>query len=315
MHQEVEVQVGIYISIAEGFRPLGRGADWIRTQDGVRPALPLPPIPRIRINDARWHGKRVIVYPMKPRTPGFWLIVATVGLLALLPMQAFAGMTPEEVELYKNAKSTAEKGDAESQGFVGGCYYYGEGVTKDYAEAAKWFRKAAEQGNALSQNFLGACYESGKGVPKNLTESQKWHRKAADQGFSSSQLHLGICYLQGLGVTKDPAEAVKWFRRAAERGEWFAYYFLGDCYGNGKGVPKNLIESYAYYKLAETGRRLDPDSKNDPDSNLLILTAEKNLEKKMTKKDIESAKDRSSIISLEIDAKNKKSEGAKKAGK
>jgi len=99
---------------------------------------------------------------MKPRTPGFWLIVATVGLLALMPLKTLAGMTPEEVELYKNAKSTAEKGDAESQGFVGGCYYYGEGVTKDYAEAAKWFRKAAEQGDALSQNFLGAATRAEK---------------------------------------------------------------------------------------------------------------------------------------------------------
>ena len=47
---------------------------------------------------------------MKPRTPGFWLIVATVGLLALLPMQALAGMTPEEVNKSANF-SKPEKTD------------------------------------------------------------------------------------------------------------------------------------------------------------------------------------------------------------
>ena len=36
---------------------------------------------------------------MKPRTPGFWLIVATVGLLALLPLSAAAGMTTEGFNL------------------------------------------------------------------------------------------------------------------------------------------------------------------------------------------------------------------------
>jgi TPR repeat protein len=156
---------------------------------------------------------------MKPRTPGFWLIVATVGLLALLPMQAFAGMTPEEVKMFTETKAKAEKGDAENQGFVGGCYYYGAGVTKDYAEAAKWFRKAAEQGDALSQVFLGDCYESGKGVPKNLTESLKWHRKAADQGDTQAQSNLAVCYFKGLGVEKDYVEAYAYFNLASSTDE------------------------------------------------------------------------------------------------
>jgi len=45
---------------------------------------------------------------MKPRTPGFWLVVATVGLLALLPMQALAGMSPEEVKMFTETKAKAE---------------------------------------------------------------------------------------------------------------------------------------------------------------------------------------------------------------
>jgi hypothetical protein len=46
---------------------------------------------------------------MKPRTPGFWLIVATFGLLALLPMQALDGMTPEQREAFlKDRPEAAE---------------------------------------------------------------------------------------------------------------------------------------------------------------------------------------------------------------
>ena len=52
---------------------------------------------------------------MKPRSPGFWLIVATVGLLALLPMQALAGMSPEEVKAFTETKAKAEKGDRVAQ--------------------------------------------------------------------------------------------------------------------------------------------------------------------------------------------------------
>jgi hypothetical protein len=58
---------------------------------------------------------------MKPRTPGFWLIVATVGLLALLPMRALAGMTPEEVKLFEETKARAAIGDANAQYHVGVC--------------------------------------------------------------------------------------------------------------------------------------------------------------------------------------------------
>ena len=66
---------------------------------------------------------------MKPRTPGFWLIVATVGLLTLLPMKGFSqSMTPADAKRF------------------------GE----NNADAFKGHDSAAEQGNAVAQYMLGA---------------------------------------------------------------------------------------------------------------------------------------------------------------
>ena len=110
---------------------------------------------------------------MKPRTPGFWLIVATVGLLALLPMQAVAGMTQAEVKLFAETKLKADNGDAEAQCLLGRCYFYGEGVAKDRVEALRRYRESSDQGYAEAQYYLGVCYYVGVvgSMPKDQIEA------------------------------------------------------------------------------------------------------------------------------------------------
>jgi len=187
---------------------------------------------------------------MKPRTPGFWLIVATVGLLALLPMQALAGMTPEEVKMFTERKAKAEKGDAIAQHLLGYYYLTGEGVAKDAVESIKWFRKAADQDYAPAQNLLGIAYKAPRGVAKDDVESVKWFRKAADQGHAQAQYNLGGCYANGEGVAKDMVEAVKWLRKAADQGGAVAQFRLGLCYKNGEGVAKDMAEAVKWLRKA-----------------------------------------------------------------
>jgi TPR repeat protein len=191
---------------------------------------------------------------MKPRTPGFWLIVATVGLLALLPMQALAGMTPEEVKMFTETKAKAEKGDLEAHFNLAACYARGWGVAQDQAEAVKWIRKAADKGYPMAQFSLGNCYDNGNGVTKNAVEAAKWWRKAADQGHIYAQYNLGNSYHLGRGVPKDQIEAVKWWRKAADQGHASAQYNLGVCYRDGAGVAKDQVEAAKWYrKAAEQG--------------------------------------------------------------
>ena len=152
---------------------------------------------------------------MKPRTPGFWLMVATVGLLALLPMQAFAGMTPEEVKTFTETKAKAEKGDPVAQHQLGYYFSQGRGVAGSSEQAAAWFRKAAVQGYAPAQYSLGVRTFAGIGVASDQVQAVTWYRKAAQQGHAEAQAMLGYLYaIGGNGVAKDEVEA-------------YAYWSLG----------------------------------------------------------------------------------------
>jgi len=187
---------------------------------------------------------------MKPRTPGFWLIVATVGLLALLPMQALAGMSPEEVKMFTETKAKAEKGDLEAHFNLAACYARGWGVAQDQTEAVKWIRKAADKGYPMAQFSLGNCYDNGNGVTKNAVEAAKWMRKAADQGFANAQNTLASYYANGKGVAMSLVEAAKWWRKAAEQGDALAQYNLGNSYHLGRGVPKDQVEAVKWTRKA-----------------------------------------------------------------
>ena len=140
---------------------------------------------------------------MKPRTQGFWLIVATVGLLALLPLSAAAGMTTEEVKAFAETKVMADQGDAQAQSKLGLCYYNGVGVAKDFGQAVAWYRKSAEQGNAKAQSRLGYCYANGEGVPKDDRQAASWYLKASEGGDAVAQLNLGVCFFYGNGVARN----------------------------------------------------------------------------------------------------------------
>ena len=139
-----------------------------------------------------------------------WIAVL-LGFLALSP--AHAGMTPQEVEWFKDAKAWAEKGEAEGQCNLGICYYKGEGVAKDFVQAAAWFRKSADQGFAGAQTLLGNCYFDGVGVPKDQALAVSWYRKAADQGDTGAQYSLGGCYANGIGLAKDQIEAYAYWNQ------------------------------------------------------------------------------------------------------
>ena len=95
-----------------------------------------------------------------PFPAGPWQIAVLLGMLALSPCEARAGMTPEEVIQFKIEKARAEHGDAVSQDNLGIFYSDGLGVQKDQVVAFSWFMKSAEQGDAGGQHNLGNCYLS-----------------------------------------------------------------------------------------------------------------------------------------------------------
>lgn len=134
-----------------------------------------------------------------------------------------------DTKAFDALEARAEAGDAESQRYLGECYFAGECVSQSYKESVKWLRKAAEQGDAESQGYLGACYYGGKGVSQSYEKAVKWFRKAAEQGNEDAQCLLGQCYFAGKGVSQSYEEAVKWYRKAAEQGNVLASKVLSPC--------------------------------------------------------------------------------------
>ena len=71
----------------------------------------------------------------------------------------------------------------------------GEEVRRDRdKELVAYFRLGAERGDAESQLYLGVMYLFGKGVPKDDGQAIIWWRKAAEQGLAEAQVQLGIMY-------------------------------------------------------------------------------------------------------------------------
>jgi TPR repeat protein len=140
--------------------------------------------------------------------------VLIITTLLMSPAQTLSGTTPEEIKEFQEAKTKAEKGDAEAQNKVGHCYRTGMGVARDSAEGVKWIRKAVAQGNALAQCNLGICYQYGDGVEQDYAEAFKFFQMAADQGATCGLANLAFCYKQGEGVSKNPVEAYAYYLAA-----------------------------------------------------------------------------------------------------
>ncbi len=107
------------------------------------------------------------------------LRIALICLASLVLPCAHAQQSEALRKEFLEYKAKAEKGDANAQSNLGGCYYHGRGVEKDYAEAVKWFRKAAEQNFAEAQYNLGFCYYHGEGVEKDYAEAYAWFNLAS----------------------------------------------------------------------------------------------------------------------------------------
>ena len=187
---------------------------------------------------------------MKLHTPGFWLMVATVGLLALLPLQALAGMSPAEVLKFQNCMAKAKQGDAISQYNAGVYYNNGDGVPRDRVQSLYWYRKAAEQGYLNAEYRLGEMYHAGVIVAKDDLEAFKWFSKAANQGHTQAQYNVGHFYEKGYGVTRDMKMALYWYRSAGAQGYAMAQFNVGHCYANGLGVEKNHMQAVSWYRSA-----------------------------------------------------------------
>lgn len=171
-------------------------------------------------------------------------------LLAICQSLVAASVFSYNEDDFKEAKKSAENGDAEAQLAIGIMYDLGQGVPQNFTEALKWYTRAANQGNAIARNNLGIMYVEGKGVAQNFVEAARWITMAANQDYAKAQMNLGFLYGDGNGVPRNPVYAIFWLRKAAEQGDSAAETALGNVYSKGNLVNWDYIEAYKWFTLA-----------------------------------------------------------------
>lgn len=151
---------------------------------------------------------------------------------------------------FNTCLSLAQKGEVDSQYFLGVMYSQGHGVMMDYFAAVSWFTKAAEQGHPAAQFQLGYRYANGIGVSKDDLLSASWYLKAAENGLADAQNNLGVAYMTGRGVPRDVEEAMRLYRKAAAQSHSQAEFNLGLIFTNGIGVTQSYAEGRSWFSMA-----------------------------------------------------------------
>jgi len=227
---------------------------------------------------------------MKPRTPGFWLIVATVGLLALLPMTALTELSPEEViheneskqvgkpwnyadeyraserERLSNPRNLKVLLEAEAEAEAVSPYmksggYTGPGASKELQAIVQSFDftsdgvsdryRAAQQ--QMYQITMMLQREWEKGFVKESERESAEAMIKAHKGDAAAQFVIGKGYYR-TSKTRDYENALKWLLKSAEQGNRQAQAELGECYldvAQRSSTPEQaMIESAKWYRVA-----------------------------------------------------------------
>ncbi len=85
----------------------------------------------------------------------------------------------------------------------------------DYRSALRVWLTSAKRGDAEAQTYVGEIFEKGLGQSIDYNTAAGWYRKAAEQGHSRAQINLGYLYEKGLGVEKDLGKALAYYRSAS----------------------------------------------------------------------------------------------------
>ena len=215
------------------------------------------------------------------------LFVVYLGVLACLPVHAYAQSIPLPENSFIQKLKLARAGDDTAQLAVGMHYELGAEARQDIQQAARWYREAtlqgnieaqyrlarligsgakgliadkvaavtllqaaAEKGHAASQNDLGLRLQNGDGIAADVAKAGEWYKKSADQNFAPAQVNLGLLMVRGTGLAQDYAAAFKLFSAAAAQGDAWALNNLGSLHEMGWGTAKDVAKARENYALS-----------------------------------------------------------------
>ncbi|GAA5807859.1 hypothetical protein MFLAVUS_001238 [Mucor flavus] len=162
-------------------------------------------------------------------------------------------------------------------------YFGGQKTAKDYHTALYWFKEAFDKGDDDSESFIGIIYTFGEnGVDRDFDlaeiwctketsrsilirgvlygvrddSKQSWEKafecatKVAGFNFGNAQVYLGHIYQLGLGREKDYKLAMDWYKKAKEKGDRDAMARIGVMYHYRYVVSIKYSEALTLYQKA-----------------------------------------------------------------
>lgn len=168
-------------------------------------------------------------------------------------------------------------------------YRDGVGVKKDYDQAFELLKKSAAKNDSLALLNIGNMYFSGQGVQQNNKTAFQYYKQAADQGEATAASNTGIFYL----MQQNPDQAFKYFKVSANGGDMGGMFYLIKFYLGPTDAPQFKNNALAYRWLTIMKENLDqlfpnPDITSEMINEIPSLL--KDLEKDLSKQDIEQAK-------------------------
>jgi len=117
-----------------------------------------------------------------------FLVFAVLSVI-LSGQVAAADVSPS---MLKIEQFNAERGDAQSQFFMGEHYELGDsGISRNPATALQWYRKAAKQGHEAALYKIGLFHEKGyAGLGGGMNVALEWYRKAAAKGSEEARQRI-----------------------------------------------------------------------------------------------------------------------------
>lgn len=161
------------------------------------------------------------------------------------------GFRPPESTLSTNdlksaIRTLAEKGDADSQAYLGNM------LLRDHftvQEGIDWLRRAADSGDPKGQYELAMAYNKGTGVSVDKQEAFRLFDLAADQGHAEALFASGKMLMAGDGCMKDEAKGFARIRKSAELWMKDAILATGKyLYGDRRGSP-DAAQAFAWFRL------------------------------------------------------------------
>jgi hypothetical protein len=89
---------------------------------------------------------------------------------------------------------------------------------RKFEEARTLLLTSAEKGDAASQGLLGQMYNAGWGLPVDYKEAFKWWSRAVAGGSTDALWGLGLLYDEGNGVARDSKKAAELWKQGSEQG-------------------------------------------------------------------------------------------------